>query len=73
MSKVKVDFSRCKGCFLCTSVCPKGVLLPSTELGAKGFEIVQIDEEKECIGCGIPDPQSGRGSPGHLCGIPYTE
>ena len=47
MSKVKVDFSRCKGCFLCTSVCPKGVLLPSTELGAKGFEIVQIDESKE--------------------------
>ena len=52
MSTINVDFSRCKGCFLCTSVCPKGVLIPSTQLGAKGFEIVQIDEEKECIGCG---------------------
>ena len=52
MNKVKLDVSRCKGCFLCTSVCPKGVLVPSTELGAKGFEIVQIDDSKECIGCG---------------------
>ena len=33
MSKVNVDFKRCKGCFLCTSVCPKGVLIPSTEIG----------------------------------------
>ena len=33
MSKVNVDFSRCKGCFLCTSVCPKGVLIPSTVPG----------------------------------------
>ncbi|MFR2878450.1 MAG: hypothetical protein ACLTCM_06965 [Anaerovoracaceae bacterium] len=22
MAKVKLDVSRCKGCFLCTSVCP---------------------------------------------------
>ena len=26
MAKVILDMSRCKGCFLCASVCPKGVL-----------------------------------------------
>lgn len=52
MAKVKLDISRCKGCFLCASVCPKGVLTPSSELGDKGFGIVHLDETKECIGCG---------------------
>ena len=52
MAKVILDESRCKGCYLCSSVCPRDVLIPSTKLGAKGFEIVQIDESKECIGCG---------------------
>ena len=49
MAKIKADFSRCKGCFLCVEVCPKTVLIPSNELGAKGFRIVQIDETKECV------------------------
>ena len=52
MQSVKLDFSRFKGCYLCVSVCPKEVLVPSDEIGAKGFPIVQIDDTKECIGCG---------------------
>lgn len=52
MANVIVDISRCKGCFMCASVCPKGVLVASDELGAQGFPIVSIDAEKECIGCG---------------------
>ena len=51
MSKISVDYTLCKGCFLCVSVCPKQALTPSTELGEKGYEIVHLDEEK-CIGCG---------------------
>lgn len=55
MAKIKLDTSRCKGCFLCASVCPKGILVPSNELGAKGFELVHLNKEKEneCIGCGM--------------------
>lgn len=52
MAKIKLDISRCKGCFLCTSVCPRKVLIPSDELGHKGFGLVKLDETKECIGCG---------------------
>ena len=52
MASIKLDFSRCKGCFICAGVCPKKVLIQSDVLGVKGFPIVQIDETKECIGCG---------------------
>ena len=52
VTKVILDMSRCKGCFLCASVCPKGVLTPSKELSAKGFGLIHLNEDKECIGCG---------------------
>lgn len=52
MAVVKVDLSRCKGCFLCADVCPKKVLIPSDELGANGFGLIRKDNTKECIGCG---------------------
>lgn len=52
MATVKVNFSRCKGCFLCANVCPKKVLVPSKELGPKGFGMIQLDDKQECIGCG---------------------
>lgn len=51
MAKVKLNAKRCKGCFLCVSVCPTTALAPSGELGAKGNEIVKADAEK-CVGCG---------------------
>lgn len=51
MAKIKLNTKRCKGCFLCVSVCPADALSPSGELGAKGNEVVRADVEK-CIGCG---------------------
>ena len=52
MGKVKLNTKKCKGCFLCVSVCPVKALAPSGELGEKGSEVVKADEEK-CIGCGM--------------------
>ncbi len=51
MARIKLNTRKCKGCFLCVSVCPKKALSPSGELGEKGYETVRADEEK-CIGCG---------------------
>ena len=51
MAKVTLNPKRCKGCFLCVSVCPTGALHPSGEFGEKGTETVKADVEK-CIGCG---------------------
>ena len=50
-AKLKLDTSRCKGCFLCVSVCPTKALSPSGKLGPKGYETVQADQEK-CVQCG---------------------
>ena len=51
MEKLILNVERCKGCFLCVSVCPVGALKPSGELGEKGYEVVCVDEDK-CIRCG---------------------
>ena len=37
MEKIKLNTKRCKGCYLCVSVCPVKALSPSGELGEQGF------------------------------------
>lgn len=51
MGKAELNIKRCKGCYLCISVCPTGALSPSGELGPKGFGSVKVDKDK-CVGCG---------------------
>jgi 2-oxoglutarate ferredoxin oxidoreductase subunit delta len=51
MPAIKLNTKRCKGCFLCVSVCPAKALSPSGELSPKGYETVKIDEDK-CLKCG---------------------
>ena len=51
MEKIKLNTKRCKGCYVCVSVCPVKALSPSGELGEQGYETVKVDEEK-CITCG---------------------
>lgn len=51
-AKATADTSLCKTCGLCVSVCPVKAISATTELNAKGYEIIAIDTEK-CIGCGM--------------------
>ena len=50
-----IDQQRCKGCVLCTTVCPQDVLsMNKTTLNAKGyFPVELIDPDEKCTGCGI--------------------
>ncbi|MBK8026799.1 MAG: 4Fe-4S binding protein [Chloroflexi bacterium] len=52
---VVIDQERCKGCQLCTTVCPQNVLLLSPELlNAKGYHPALLDETfNACTGCGV--------------------
>ena len=52
MGKIKMNTQKCKGCFLCVSVCPKKALYDSGRINEKGYKIIAVDEEK-CISCGI--------------------
>lgn len=52
MAKAKTDVELCKGCRLCVANCPKGAIVPLTDVNKKGYEIISVDESL-CIGCGI--------------------
>ncbi|HEX2908184.1 MAG TPA: ferredoxin family protein [Phototrophicaceae bacterium] len=53
--KVVINQERCKGCTLCTTVCPQDVLFMAEEhLNAKGYHpAAYIDPEENCTGCAI--------------------
>ncbi|MFZ5643781.1 MAG: 4Fe-4S binding protein [Bacillota bacterium] len=46
-SHLDVNPKWCKGCNLCVTVCPKGIL-SLDELGK-----IRVDRPEECIGCGL--------------------
>ena len=52
---VLVDADRCKGCELCTTVCPQNVLhLSRNRFNARGYRPVElVDPEGKCTGCAI--------------------
>ena len=49
---VLVDVDRCKGCGLCTHVCPAGILALSEDaFNAKGYHPVMVTDAEACTGC----------------------
>ncbi len=52
MAKVTILEERCKGCKLCTTVCPrKIVVINSGKLNSKGFHPAGVTDMDKCIGC----------------------
>lgn len=50
--KVTFDRDRCKGCGLCTSVCPKQIVVLEPEaLNKKGYHPATVIEMDKCIAC----------------------
>lgn len=51
-SLVVIDEKFCKGCALCTAICPKGILeLDADVITAKGYHPAVCIDEDACIGC----------------------
>ena len=46
-----IDSDRCKGCSLCTSVCPKEVLEISDKVNTKGYFPAYQARPEDCITC----------------------
>lgn len=54
MSKVSVQKDCCKGCGLCISACPKGVLtLSRAEFNKMGYNFAIVEKPEACIGCAL--------------------
>ena len=52
MSHIKIDYTKCKSCYLCVDVCPKKLIKKSNIIGKTGEAIVEFkDDNNECIGC----------------------
>jgi 2-oxoglutarate ferredoxin oxidoreductase subunit delta len=52
-SRVEFREDRCKGCLLCTEVCPTGIIQQSSRFNQKGYKVTEIapDMMSECKGC----------------------
>lgn len=52
MAKVTFNESICKGCQLCTTVCPKNIVVMATDrINTKGYHPATVEKMEECIGC----------------------
>ena len=50
--KVVINVDRCKGCGLCTHVCPSQILTLSKDtFNVKGYHPVTVTDPEQCIGC----------------------
>ncbi len=51
-AKVTFDQERCKGCELCTAVCPKHiVVIDQDTINSKGYHPATVSDMSQCIAC----------------------
>lgn len=53
MSRIEVNEERCKGCLLCTTVCPVEIIVQSDRFNKFGYKVAEVREEdrEKCTGC----------------------
>ncbi|MBN1913353.1 MAG: 4Fe-4S dicluster domain-containing protein [Candidatus Omnitrophica bacterium] len=53
MPKIVIQKDRCKGCLLCISFCPRGLISVDKSLNKRGVRPVKVDTKGECLGCAL--------------------
>lgn len=53
MAKVIFDEDRCKGCELCTTACPQGIVVMAKHINKMGFRPATVTEMEKCKGCAL--------------------
>ncbi len=51
MSRVVFFEERCKGCMLCTTVCPKKIIAKAPRFNGQGYQVVEVADMYACTGC----------------------
>ncbi len=62
MAKITIDRERCKGCLLCISFCPKGLISVDKNLNRRGVKPVKFSRQTNLNKGEIP-PKAGNESP----------
>ncbi len=53
MGKIVVNQERCKACALCTTACPKKLIVFSKEANSQRLFPVELNSDEECTGCAL--------------------
>lgn len=52
--RIVINVEACKGCQLCTSACPSGLIQMSTSFNSKGYRPAElVDLAQRCTGCAL--------------------
>ena len=52
MARIEVDETYCKGCGLCVTACPEGIVeLDTQRINAKGYHPAHLVDQPKCTGC----------------------
>lgn len=53
MSRITVSEERCKGCLLCTLVCPAAIIRQSERINQHGYKVAEVPAQDmdKCTGC----------------------
>ncbi|MFZ2330085.1 MAG: 4Fe-4S binding protein [Atribacterota bacterium] len=51
MAKIIIDRERCKGCELCTVVCPQKIIVMSKSFNKKSYHPAELINPEKCTGC----------------------
>ena len=49
MSRIVIDENKCKGCALCTTVCPFDLIHIADRFNAKGYRPAEYSESRPCL------------------------
>jgi len=49
--RVNIEPSRCKGCGICVTMCPMGVLVIGSKFNELGYRYPELVNVGRCIGC----------------------
>lgn len=53
MARVTFREERCKACELCTTVCPKDIIVMSGRINEMGYHPATVLEQEKCTGCAL--------------------
>lgn len=51
MAKVLFNEERCKGCELCTMVCPQKIIFMADRINKQGYHPATVEEMNKCTAC----------------------
>ena len=51
MSRIVIQEDRCKGCLLCTTVCPKEIIIQSERFNQQGYKVAEVTDMDKCTAC----------------------